>query len=205
MERNNLFPLPGVVRPAEDLEALAKRVREREKKSRSSQLEHAKRQAADVLAARGQAKRGQWKPWCEKAGLSEERALQFSRFGKTIVTTVFQALSEDEQWEEWQRISGNASSDDEEAADEVPEYVTLSDWNELPTDARERLLTWKGDRKFNEQDSDKIEWALWSWNPVSGCLHNCPYCYARDRANRFYVQKFVPSLYPDRLSAPQNT
>jgi len=31
----------------------------------------------------------------------------------------------------------------------------------------------------------KIEWCDMTWNPVTGCLHNCPYCYARRMANRF--------------------
>lgn len=31
----------------------------------------------------------------------------------------------------------------------------------------------------------KIDWCTKSWNPVSGCLHDCPYCYARQIANRF--------------------
>ncbi len=31
----------------------------------------------------------------------------------------------------------------------------------------------------------KIDWADMSWNPVTGCRHGCPYCYARKTANRF--------------------
>lgn len=31
----------------------------------------------------------------------------------------------------------------------------------------------------------KIEYCDSTWNPVSGCLHECPYCYARSTANRF--------------------
>lgn len=31
----------------------------------------------------------------------------------------------------------------------------------------------------------KIEWATYTWNPVTGCLHDCEYCYARRIANRF--------------------
>ena len=31
----------------------------------------------------------------------------------------------------------------------------------------------------------KIEWCDYTWNPVTGCLHNCEYCYARWIANRF--------------------
>lgn len=31
----------------------------------------------------------------------------------------------------------------------------------------------------------KIEWADYTWNPVTGCLHGCEYCYARGIARRF--------------------
>ena len=31
----------------------------------------------------------------------------------------------------------------------------------------------------------KIDWCDSTWNPVTGCLHNCEYCYARGIANRF--------------------
>ena len=34
-------------------------------------------------------------------------------------------------------------------------------------------------------DNTKIEWADASWNPVTGCRHNCYYCYARNMARRF--------------------
>lgn len=34
-------------------------------------------------------------------------------------------------------------------------------------------------------DKTKIDWADASWNPVTGCLHDCEYCYARKIANRF--------------------
>lgn len=53
--------------------------------------------------------------------------------------------------------------------------------------------------------NENIEWAMWSWNPVTGCLHNCSYCYARDIANRFYPQGFEPMYHPERLRAPHNT
>ena len=57
---------------------------------------------------------------------------------------------------------------------------------------------------FN-QVNENIEWARWSWNPVTGCKHNCDYCYARDIANRFYDEKFEPTFRPERLTAPINT
>lgn len=31
----------------------------------------------------------------------------------------------------------------------------------------------------------KIPYATSTWNPVSGCYHDCPYCYAKGIANRF--------------------
>ncbi len=31
----------------------------------------------------------------------------------------------------------------------------------------------------------KIDWADRTWNPVTGCLHDCEYCYARKIAKRF--------------------
>ncbi len=34
-------------------------------------------------------------------------------------------------------------------------------------------------------DNTKIEWCDSTWNPVTGCLHNCEYCYAQKIANRF--------------------
>jgi protein gp37 len=57
---------------------------------------------------------------------------------------------------------------------------------------------------FN-QVNDNIGWARWSWNPVTGCKHDCAYCYARDIANRFYPEGFEPTFHPKRLSAPQHT
>lgn len=31
----------------------------------------------------------------------------------------------------------------------------------------------------------KIEWCDHTWNPITGCRHNCPYCYARRMTARF--------------------
>lgn len=36
----------------------------------------------------------------------------------------------------------------------------------------------------------KIDWCDMSFNPVTGCLHNCQYCYARKIANRFGTEWF---------------
>lgn len=34
-------------------------------------------------------------------------------------------------------------------------------------------------------DKTKIDWAEASWNPVTGCRHDCPYCYARNTARHY--------------------
>lgn len=58
--------------------------------------------------------------------------------------------------------------------------------------------------QFN-RTNENIDWAAWSWNPVTGCELNCEYCYARDIANRFYPEGFKPTFHPERLDAPSNT
>lgn len=68
----------------------------------------------------------------------------------------------------------------------------------------------------------KIEWTDYTWNPVTGCRHGCPYCYARGIANRFgsgeageagiveldrrqdtpFPAKFAPTLHRYRMDEP---
>lgn len=52
-----------------------------------------------------------------------------------------------------------------------------------------------------------IEWCDYTWNPVTGCKHGCPYCYARKIAERFkgskaWPQGFDPMFHPERLDDP---
>ena len=51
----------------------------------------------------------------------------------------------------------------------------------------------------------KIEWCDFSWNPITGCLHDCWYCYAKKLALRFpknFPNGFEPTFYPGRLKEP---
>lgn len=84
-------------------------------------------------------------------------------------------------------------------------WLTTTEWEATDEKERERLLAMESDATFNKQDNASIEWAQWSWNPLTGCKHDCPYCYARDIAKRFYPQGFEPSIYPCRFHAPGNT
>ena len=40
----------------------------------------------------------------------------------------------------------------------------------------------------------KIDWCESTWNPVTGCLHGCEYCYARKIAERFRPE-YVSGMY----------
>lgn len=86
-----------------------------------------------------------------------------------------------------------------------PPTYSVESWMLSDIDARAKALGYRGHATFNKQDTDNIEWAKWSWNPITGCLHNCPYCYARDIANRFFPERFEPTFRPERLTAPVNT
>jgi ParB/RepB/Spo0J family partition protein len=92
----------------------------------------------------------------------------------------------------------------EKTAPEKDRYL-IEEWESLSAKSRQQIVERTSTKEFNAQDSTSIEWAQWSWNPVTGCLHNCPYCYARDIAERFYPQKFTPTLLPATLKAPANT
>lgn len=43
--------------------------------------------------------------------------------------------------------------------------------------------------------NSRIDWCDSTWNPISGCLHGCPYCYARRMVTRF------GKVLPDRSGA----
>lgn len=50
----------------------------------------------------------------------------------------------------------------------------------------------------------KIEWTDYTWSPVTGCRHGCPYCYARHITDRFKPQACErPELEP--MEYPKNS
>jgi protein gp37 len=58
--------------------------------------------------------------------------------------------------------------------------------------------------------NDSVDWANWTWNPVTGCEHGCNFCYAREIANSvrmadYYPNGFEPTFHEYRLDAPKNT
>lgn len=62
---------------------------------------------------------------------------------------------------------------------------------------------------FN-QTNESVGWALWTWNPITGCLHGCKYCYAREishnaRFKAAFPVGFDPLFHHERLDAPVNS
>lgn len=62
---------------------------------------------------------------------------------------------------------------------------------------------------FNKT-TDAVDWASWTWNPVTGCNHGCKFCYAREiaysqRMAAVYPNQFEPTFHRYRLDAPRNT
>ena len=51
---------------------------------------------------------------------------------------------------------------------------------------------------INKQGPGKIDWTDWTWNPISGCLHGCPYCYMNRMEKRF-KGIMEPKFHPERL------
>jgi protein gp37 len=85
--------------------------------------------------------------------------------------------------------------------------ITLPVWRHLSAADRQRVLERPRSHTFtmNLPPNDSVEWARRTYSPVTGCLHNCSYCFAENFATRFYPQGFVPTFLPERLDGPRNT
>jgi len=64
---------------------------------------------------------------------------------------------------------------------------------------------------MNKQTQKTIDWASATWNIVSGCEHNCHYCYAKRMANRLAGrygypkdEPFRPTFHRNKLHEPIN-
>lgn len=52
---------------------------------------------------------------------------------------------------------------------------------------------------LNKQGEGKIDWTDYTWNPISGCLHGCDYCYLKRLEERFGFD-MKPKLHVNRLN-----
>jgi protein gp37 len=57
--------------------------------------------------------------------------------------------------------------------------------------------------------TEMVSWAAWTWNPVTGCLHDCGYCYCPEIVNarpKLYPAGFKKGVFHhERLDAPAIT
>jgi len=161
---------------------------------------------------------GKWLPWLE--GNVE--------FDRRTATNYMRIYGERDKWETISHLTdayrllaaSNGSDEPElelesEPEEEGPQFpsptepISLEMWQGLDKASKEYLLTVGSDWRSTFNDTNEnIEWARYSWNPVTGCLHNCDYCYARDLTVRFkdtYPHGFAPAFIPSRLVAPIQT
>jgi hypothetical protein len=92
----------------------------------------------------------------------------------------------------------------------LPSAVSVEQWLGLDPEERADLLGGHGEtgpsfRKYGHGDPDV---AMHGWDPLTGCLHTCPYCYARAIAEdkpraQDYPHGFAPTLRPRALRAPR--
>lgn len=88
------------------------------------------------------------------------------------------------------------------------ENCSLEEWKALSDLEKTELLNCEpSGSSWNTQTSGAIEWAQHSWNPITGCKHECPYCYARDivyQKGRQHVfpNGFEPTFRPNALAVP---
>jgi protein gp37 len=138
-------------------------------------------------------------------------------------------ISIDEEFDEEPEESAFVWADDDSEPEEKPvielqpkpqpkpqgsfkNVITVSEWQQMADPERKNVFdSAPQNTKYGwNETNDNIEWASWSWNPLTGCLHNCAYCYARDIANHYFTHldhtgdRFTPVFYPDRLYSPSN-
>lgn len=156
---------------------------------------------------------GEFEDWCGKNLTIEKRQYQkYMRLAREVPNAQRTALLEASPAID--SVYATLAGPGDETKEDRP-YWTLDEWAKLTEKARRKILAKaieaREGSQFNRQDDNaedsmgNIEWARWSWNPVTGCKHDCSYCYARDIADRFYEQKFEPSFWPSRLAAPYAT
>lgn len=77
--------------------------------------------------------------------------------------------------------------------------------HKLYTEIREREKA--GSVHSFNPTTERVGFAKWTWNPYTGCIRRCKWCYARDMAERLnlYDEGFEPTFRPERLQAPFNT
>jgi ParB/RepB/Spo0J family partition protein len=161
------------------------------------------------------------RPFEEGAGqihLAERMALgseYFSTYAEALEFfdgVIAEQRQELAELEREQRLAQRATEAARQRSLRLRNYVSLEEWNTLDRTTQLALLppdlAGLSKADFNKQTGPDIEWARWSWNPITGCEHTCPYCYAREIANdpdraKVFPNGFAPTLKPRSLLAPR--
>jgi ParB family chromosome partitioning protein len=107
---NNCLSGAGIVSAVDPLAELAKLINAEHEAGELAPLEHYRRAGELLLEAKGQCQYGDWLSWLEaNVRFGKSRAYQYMEFAKVPVNWNFQ-----DQWSEWQRISGNIKPEDDE-------------------------------------------------------------------------------------------
>ena len=178
-----------------------------------SALKYAKQAGEGLIKAKYHVRHGQWLDWLEKNCPTLART---TTAGYMRVADRWAEL-ESEAKANGQRVAHlnlrgalellASSGEEKEKEPEGLGMFSVEEWEDLEYESQLHTIEvgFESEASLNPQPTDSIEWARFSLNTVTGCLHDCPYCYARDIATRLFKQKFVPTFHPDRLAAPSNT
>jgi len=131
----------------------------------------------------------------KKIAEEDEELLQSVRAGDVTVNDAYKQVRAREKRANKVEQQGKTQSED------LVPVVTV--------DGKSRNVERPKSVKFN-RTTDNVDWASWTWNPVTGCEHGCEFCYARDIAGQASLQKyyphgFKPAFHEYRLNAPKNT
>jgi protein gp37 len=181
--------------------------------SLTTSIKHAIAAGDLLIEAKRKVPHGEWLPWLEYCGVSDRVAQRYMRLARNrkAIEAAIKAnptlVSDLDMTGALAAIAVPRGSGDNAASDAPPtgEPITLFTHKGTPVPYR----TPKGKPTFN-RTNDQVSWAAWTWNPVTGCLHGCKYCYARELATRpsyaaTYPVGFTPLFHPERLDAPANT
>ena len=140
------------------------------------------------------------------SGRSIDRAIAIAEYAPDLLGEVkTNAISLDKAYGEASRrrkeIEAKQIDKPVDAANDVVEVVAL--------DGSVTLIKRPAKVQFN-RTNQSVDWAAWTWNPVTGCEHGCAFCYAREiayseRMADYYPNKFEPTFHAYRLAAPAST
>lgn len=144
------------------------------------------------------------------SGKTYEQYEQAKRFAPPEVVRSMEAkeISINQAYREAQKVKKQQSERPGEAPQPPP--VVEGETVEIVTARGEKSRIAKPKKVVFNATTDAVDWASWTWNPVTGCNHGCNFCYAREIAHSekmrpYYPNQFEPTFHEYRLSAPSNT